>query len=160
MTRSSPAVLRLALLSAFALSSGGCGGGGSDSTFDGNYAGDWDVRYNLSQDDCGIVESGVIGFVDRHSIIQNGKAITLDIASGFGPPLTGEVQSDNTFTAEQLLKGTDFFAGGVFCTIHQAISYQPEDLNKASTLFLREVSCADGFTCVSKGVGESVRRTD
>ena len=147
------------LLFAFVLAAmTGCGDG--DNDFDAllaQYSGIWDVRYNFSEDSCAIVEPGVIGFVDRHVIDQVGSSISLESSSGFGLSFSGQVREDNSFVVEQILSG-DIFGDGIACDVFQAISYEPTGPDTASSLFVRRLSCEDGYICESRGVGESRRR--
>ena len=75
-------------LALIALFISGCNGGSDDGAFDGVYEGVWDVRYNLSEDGCQIVENGITGFVDRHTIAQSGDQILLESSGGFGGELS------------------------------------------------------------------------
>jgi hypothetical protein len=147
---------KLSFISIIILS--GCNGNGSDGTFEGSYAGVWDVRYNLREDECQMVENGVLGFVDIHEITQEGTAVTLNPSSGFGIPLQGTVDASFNLHTEQDLVSSSFFGDGIPCRIHQGVSYEPLAENRASTIFVREISCDDGFTCASRAAGESVRR--
>lgn len=123
----------------------------------GDYRGIWDVRYNLTVDDCFLVESGILGFVDVHEIEQQGASVTLVASSDSGVPLTGTVREDKSLATEQLLEG-DIFGIGLPCQLYQAISYEPTETGTTTSLFIREIACDDGFFCETRGLGESKRR--
>ena len=137
-----------------------CGSGGSDQdeldALAAEYGGTWDVRYNLTVDECGVVD-GVVGIADLHTITQDGNSLTLQTPNGPEEPFTGAVREDNSFLVEQLLEG-DIFNVGLFCTLRQQISYQATSASTASSLYERTITCADGYLCNTHGVGESKRR--
>ena len=153
-----PNYLLLSICAAATLILSSCdGSNGGPNAFAGEYAGVWDVRYNLSLDDCGIVEAGVFGFVDQHVIDQSGTAVTLDASSTFGVPLNGDVDAEQNFVADQNFSG-DVFGDGTDCAVYQAISYDPVKDDEAESLYVRRISCNDGYVCESRALGQSTRR--
>lgn len=152
-----PVMIRKTLAMACLLSISACDGGGGDSTYTGDYAGIWDVRYNLVSDSCQIVEAGLTGFVDSQSINQENLDITLDTSVGFGESLSGTLGEDNKFVAIHSING-DIYNDGIPCQVDQSISYKPTSDDRAETLFNRSILCADGFSCETSAVGEAKRR--
>jgi hypothetical protein len=144
------------IIAAFiALSLAACGSG--DERQNSSFTGTWDVRYNLQVNECGIVAGGVPGFVDQHSILSDGLAVQVDAVSGFLNAALGEVREDGSFACEQTIEG-DIFGDGIACTQTTRISYEPISNESASSLFFLSLSCADGFQCVSSGIGEATRQ--
>lgn len=134
-----------------------CNDGGGESAFSGEYDGVWDVRYNLTEDSCEIVESGVTGFVDVQNIFQNEGAITLESSVGFGETFSGTLDANNELLSSQSISG-DIYQDGGQCQVQQSISYSPTSDDRADTLFKRDVSCADGYVCSSRAIGAAIRR--
>lgn len=149
----------LVTFSALALSA--CSGSGDDVSDAelGEFAGVWDVRYNFSTDECVMVEGGITGFVDIHSIDQDDSTgiISMSASIDFGEGLEGAATGTNTFEANQVVNG-DIFGDGNFCSVEQSISYEATDAGRATTLFSRHIECSDGYVCESRALGEAVRR--
>lgn len=151
------AVRALALLAIAALCA--CGDGDDDfDALEANYAGAWDLRYNLVQDECGITEEGVFGFTAGHLIDQQGQDVLLQTDTGgfADQPFQGTVRDDGSFLVEQIVEG-DIFGDGDSCSHYQAISYEATSEDVASSQFVRRINCASGYVCESTAIGESKR---
>ena len=132
----------------------GCNGSSSKNRF---FTGVWDIRYNMSIDECQIVLPGVPGFVDQHSIIEDDGLIELSTQSNLVESDTTSLGEDGSFTVRQQVEG-DLFGDGSFCMLENSIHYSNLDHNTASSLFVQEVNCGDGFGCRSEGVGQAQRQ--
>lgn len=151
-----PNIGRSFLLALTVLIVAGCGSGSdSPDALAGDYDGLWDARYNLTVDECGVVEPGGVGFIGRHIITQE-DAITLDSGESFPVTLSGNLDPDQSFTTTGTFTG-NYYGDGIPCTAVQTIAYTPQDADTVTTTFVRQVQCDDGFTCESRAVGTSTR---
>ena len=132
----------------------GCNGSGSGFS---DYTGVWDVRYNLVLDECQVVLPNVPGFVDQHSMEELDGMIAFDSVSGFVSEVTTSRQVDDSFVASQSIAG-DLFGDGSFCEITSSFEYSDPDDDTASSLFSQTITCDDGFSCRSEGIGQAGRQ--
>ena len=156
--RLSPFSLHLAtpLVLALAALSLGC----SDSSDDQLPAsGVWDVRFNLTTDECGLVAGDIPGFVDQHQIAEAGDMLSLSAVSGIFADSPGQRSSNTSFTIEDEIEG-DLFGTGVPCLLTASVTYNLKDQNSADTLFVQEINCTDGLSCRSNGPGSAKRQPD
>lgn len=135
----------------------GCNGDGSDENTD--FGGVWDVIYNTTADSCGIVNEGDSGFTDVYTINQVGSAIELSAESELIVDGQGEIEGDDSFIAEEEVRG-DIFGAGTFCEYIARTSFNNADENRAETLFTVNISCADGFSCDTRAIGEATKQTN
>jgi hypothetical protein len=133
------------------------GGDDSADALLSEFSGTWNVRYNLSRDECGLVTSGITGFVDSHFIQQNASQIELDPSgTSIGGSQKGTLVDSQSFDTTVSGQG-DFFGDGGFCAVEQKISYEATGSDTATTLFSRHIECADGFVCDSLATGRADR---
>lgn len=139
----------------------GCGGDSDDSaSFD--YTGVWNARFNLPVDDCQIVLPSVPGFVDVVTISQVENSITASSQSGFFDLNEGSVSSAGNMAVSSAFEG-DFFGTGAVCVQETSLSFSPTSDDspsngEAGALFEMNISCTDGYACVSRGVGTAQRQ--
>ncbi|MCB0340412.1 MAG: hypothetical protein KDD53_12450 [Bdellovibrionales bacterium] len=131
-----------------------CAGNGGDGGPVSDFTGTWNVRYNFDTDQCQVVTPPILGFVDEHTIVQEGSELTLVAASTFPEFAEGTTGSDGSFVAVGTVIG-DVFGDGSTCELTTSISYQSTGSTSAESLFALRISCNDGFECVSEGLGTS-----
>jgi len=121
------------------------------------FAGTWDLRYNLSVDECGLVAGNILGFVDQHYIEEHDGVLRFSTVSGIIEDVEATLREDGSLLAEDLLAG-DLFDDGSFCEFRSAISYHDNDGLRANSILAQTLWCDDGFSCESLGIGEAVRQ--
>lgn len=143
---------RLAVPLALSLAISGCGGGDSTASYDGT----WDVRYNLSTDECLLVTGGITGFLDQITISQSGQDISVESRSQIFSGST-TLAADDSFTVHTPVTG-DVFQNGSSCTGETVLSFSNRRGDIADTLFSQSIRCSDGMKCVSRGLGTGERQ--
>jgi hypothetical protein len=129
----------------------------SRGTIETSYTGTWDVRYNLSIDDCGLVGGSIPGFIDVHFIEETAEGLQFSTTSGIIVEAIAQIRADGSLLVEDNLAG-DLFGDGSFCEFRTAISYQDLAAESASSLLAQTLLCNDGFSCESLGVGQATRQ--
>ena len=146
------------------------GGCNSSSSFLVNYSGIWDVRYNISQDECGVVTSGLPGFVDQHIIDQANpvtralESASFDAQSGLLTDTAAEIDENDDLFAEEVTVG-DIFGDGSTCTLTARTNSEncgrdASGNDRVDALFTFEIGCNDGFACRTEAVGAAVRQPE
>ncbi len=130
----------------------------NNNTTNTSYLGIWDVRYNLSTDDCQLVTPGITGFVSEHDISELDDGTMILTSNDTFITEATATQSDGILTAIEDLSG-DLFGDGSFCTQTSSVGYSQLNDNDATTLFEFRLECNDGFLCVSQALGQATRRS-
>ena len=134
----------------------GCGGGSGGD--DDEFAGTWDVQYNLVDDDCQLVAEQIPGFVDQYFITDGDNgSVTVTSTTGFLNDTPGVQTGDGSFEARNEA-AIDPFGDGTPCSAVFALTFTLQGSGQAQTLFQQTVSCANGFRCASNGPGLAIRQ--
>ncbi len=132
-----------------------CNGRGSGTVvINQDYSGTWELIFNLSSDECGVLAEDSFSFSDQHIITQDTGAFLVDAESGQFTSSAAQVRDDGSLLIEENLEG-DLFGDGIFCSYTNAVSYLDRRGDTADTLFLQRLNCADGFLCESRGIGQA-----
>ena len=148
-------VKRLVILGILCLVSDSCNGGGVDPF----YGGVWDVSYNLTLDECGLVGEDTLGFEDVHRINYGDSTITLVAESGILNNGVGTIRFDDSLLATEEING-DILGNGVTCVLRSYVTYFDLREDRASSLSVFRIDCPDDFHCSSEATGTAVRRAD
>lgn len=134
-----------------------CGGDSNDPPGVTDYSGTWDLRYNLLQDDCRLVSTGIIGLVDQQVITQTGSTLSITGLGGLLNTDNGEVREDNTLVATREFTG-DVFSNGDTCDFSASTTYSNFANEEADSLLSLFITCLSGFACETQAVGSAVRQ--
>lgn len=141
-----------------ALISSGCGGGDDDlAQTDDNYSGTWDVRYNLTVDECQLVTPGIIGLIDQHIIEEGENGVTFVSADQLVNVDNGEIREDGSLYVNQPVP-SDIFGDGTPCVIDTTITYSNRTDATADTLISVKISCVGELLCTSEALGTAERQ--
>jgi len=147
---------------ALALVLSSCSSGG-DSSSDINtkelkpqFAGTWNLTYNVVIDECELTTEGTATFEDTQVVTQDGDDIT--VTSEVLPVglYTGAVRGDDSYLAESILEG-DLFGIGLFCELIEKIAYNKLESDSAESVYSVQIICDDGSRCDSAIRGAAKR---
>ncbi len=143
-----------------ALSVFGCGSDGDDRPeTDDNYDGTWDVRYNLTVDDCQLVTPGIIGLIDQNVILESESGVQFVSVDQLINVDNGEIREDGSLFVNQATPA-DIFGDGTPCNIDTTITYSNRFEDQAETLLSLKIICVGQVICTSEALGTATRQPE
>jgi len=149
-------ILWPAMLAGTVIALSACGGDG-DSDGTASFSGIWDVRYNLTVDECGVVTPGVIGFVDQHVIEERAEGVAFSSVDQLISVENGVIREDGSLFVEAVTSA-DLIGDGSLCDITTTVVYRNLVEDDAESLFTLRIECSGIAVCASEAIGGTKRQ--